>query len=151
MAPDTSDKSLVVEVLALVEDMSTTEAGRLIGVSHESVARWRREEFTTLHPGTRRRLKAFVRVHRNEPSRNGQAVHVREVGPEYAPRAKRVGELIEMLSQKDALRRMAQTISNRDLVKAAYAIAIDDGWSEEEMKQLDLWRQEILGDEADPG
>lgn len=61
----------------------------------------------------------------------------------------RVEQLIEMLEQKDALRRWAGTVPVRDLVKGAYQIAFDEGWTEKEFKQLDEWRRELLGSEGD--
>jgi hypothetical protein len=125
--------------------LSTTRVAQLSRISEPTVRR--------LREGMPARLTTDVRLAMISYLKLSGSVGISRETTEDKPRrgAGRSDQLIEMLSQKNALRRMAQTISDKDLVKVAYAIAIDDGWSEEEMKQLDVWRREILGDEADSG
>lgn len=44
----------------------------------------------------------------------------------------------------DAVRPLGPALSPEDRVRAAYAIAIEDGWPEEEIDELDHWRREVL-------
>lgn len=150
-ASDVDEMGMVLTALERVEGLSNGTAGVKIGVSEPTVRRWRSGDIALpLRSSTREALRLFLGL---RTATNG-AVHVHE-RPTTAygetPRSRRVGELIEMLAQKDALRRMARTISDKDLVTSAYAIAIADGWTEEEMQQLDAWRREILGGETNAG
>lgn len=45
------------------------------------------------------------------------------------------------------LRRFAGTPSMKDAVKAAFAIAVDENFSDEEMDKLQAWRRDVLAQE----
>lgn len=61
----------------------------------------------------------------------------------------RAAELLRALDHPEFVRRVAGKLSVRDRIAAAYAIAIDDRFTPEEMRQLDAWRDRLLADEAE--
>lgn len=68
MSSLTSDSDLVTAFLESTSDLSIYEAGQGLGISHETVARWRRGEWKRLNGATRRMLRAWLE---REP-RNGE-------------------------------------------------------------------------------
>lgn len=142
--PD-ADKSLIDKVLREVEDLSVAEAGELLGVSHESVARWRRGDWKRLHPETRRALALFLKT-RAELAHDSSRVPrgtmtIREAAAKYAASGGRVDQLMEMLGRPDMLRRMVGVIPKSDLghMLAGYAAVKLEGDERERALDLAKW------------
>lgn len=58
-------------------------------------------------------------------------------------------QLIYMVQHPEMLRRFSGTPSMKDAVKAAFAIAVDENFSDEEMDKLQAWRRDVLSQEGE--
>lgn len=58
-------------------------------------------------------------------------------------------QLIYMVQHPEMLRRFSGTPSMKDAVKAAFAIAVDEDFPDEEMDKLQAWRRDVLSQESD--
>src|SRR5690606_1830373 len=60
------DRDLVEAFVEATREMSAHDAAREIGLSHETVARWRRGQWKRLYPGTRRAIARYLEQRRHE-------------------------------------------------------------------------------------
>lgn len=133
--------------------MKQAEFARQVGLKRQMLSRWINDPSG---PPSAKSLKKLAEATHTTVSwlLYGTDLNPFTADPEFYvtstdARTTRVSQLIDLLIQKDALRRWAGTVPLRDLVKGAYQIAFDEGWTEEEFKQLDEWRRELLGSEGD--
>lgn len=138
---DLSDERLVKEALARVEHIDNqTEKARRLGVSESTVRRWLSGEIAVpLRRSTREPLERFLRGESRDPDAT-------EPGSDHQPTA--AEELLDHLRQRAGLRRVARELTDKDLIAVAYTIARKDNWTLDELKKLDAWRNEILGERA---
>lgn len=61
----------------------------------------------------------------------------------------RVGELVTMFDQAEMLRRLARHVPPRDLYRMAYDLAVELGYSENELDRIHEWGKQLLRDEKD--
>lgn len=128
---------LIFEALDRVTGMSTREAALKLGVSHDTVAAWRRAREMhedgvpasfDLQPRTRRKLEAFVR---NDGRRvEGSAT---------------ADEIIRAIGDPEYIRRQAGVVSTRDWAQFGYRIALRRKLPPEEMRKMLEWMDEIAG------
>lgn len=132
-----SDKELVAEALARVAHLDNqSEKARRLGVSESTVRRWLAGDVALpLRKGTREPLERFVAM-------SDELWHEAEGGGEGGSAAE---ELLHYLGVRAGLRRVARELTDKDLIAVAYTIARKDDWPLEELRKLDVWRDEILG------
>lgn len=65
------------------------------------------------------------------------------------PQGSPAEQLINTLQNPELLRRFAGTPTMKDVVKSAFAIAVDEDFAEEEMDKLQAWRRDVLSQEGE--
>jgi hypothetical protein len=148
-----SDANLVKEALEGLDDLSNYAAGKELGVSEGTVRRWREGNVgVPLQTDTRRALRRAV-ARRTDPQivvrEEAAGGHNRYEVPEPSPDGSPAEQLMYALGVRAGLRRMARELTTKDLITAAYTIALDDRWPPDEMRKLDAWRDAILAEEGE--
>lgn len=119
---------------------SLRKVARQVGVSH-----------TTLHNllnGAVPSHKTLVKLERWAGSRAAvRTASGRTGGPEDAP----ASELATFLGQRAGLEQILALLDSRDLLRIAYSLAVTGGWSRDDLRQLDGWRDHILSGLASEG
>ena len=146
------DEELVRRFLASVSELSQREVGRRIaGVSQSDVSRWRNNEWEYITTKKREALREHLRKEEESGPASDVDDTVSHPSPLGDPTGSPAERLIYYFSHPDAVRQLGPAVSVEDRVKAAYAIAIEDGWAEAEIDKLDRWRREALGTSAEGG
>lgn len=70
-----------------------------------------------------------------------------EYDPNPDPEGTPAEQLMAYLGVKVGMRRLAGELTSKDLVAVAYTLARAEGFSAEEFRKLDVWRDQILEEE----
>lgn len=158
-----SDEQMVRMALAKVEAVASNAAkGRAIGVSEATIRRWLEGEIAVpLRRDTRIPLERFLGLPSSEEDRGGRpgrllAVAREALGgyrvnqPEGEGHPSEEGavtpaeQLLEFLSQRLGHRRVAGELTDKDLIAAAYTLARKHGFTSDDYRILDRWRDQII-------
>lgn len=106
-----------------------TALARVLGVSPEWILEGDRPEYIT------------------PEDVNQMGRRVAEPPGTYETRPSPAQQLLEFLSQRLGHRRVAGELTDKDLIAAAYTLARKHGFSAEDYRTLDAWRDEIIASE----
>lgn len=142
-----SDKDLVNAFLQRTSGLGLEEAGRQVGVSRETVRRWRAGEIAPLREGTREALIVYV-SHGTTPTR--QAHQNGRAPADYQDGGVATAEqIIETFGRPEALRRQAGHIPAKDAAVAGYALAQRLQLPPAGMKRIMEWHDAIMEGEGE--
>lgn len=133
-----NDEEMVKEALDRVAHIDAkSEKARRIGVSESTIRRWLDGKIATpLRTDTRKPLERFLEL----PGDGEEDGGVPLPDPQGSP----AEQLLHMLGMRAGMRRVAREMTDKDMITTAYTIARADGWSIEEFRKLDAWRDAIL-------
>lgn len=142
-----TDEEMVLEALRRVQGVKAhAAAARKVGVSANTIARWRSGEIPTpLRSDTRKPLERFLGLSAPEDD----ALMIREAGPEYVPvdtegrpLQYEIDQLMDWLPE-DLSRRFVRHVSKRVRLGELYAYGIEQGWSKERLDRIDAARRRL--------
>lgn len=144
-----TDETLVNAFLERTSGLGLEEAGRHVGVSRETVRRWRAGDIAPLRGGTREALVSYMSHGTTEAGpvrQNGSA-------PADYPDGgiATADQIIETFGRPEALRRQAGHIPAKDAARAGYALAQRLQLPPAGMKRILEWHDEIMGAEGEGG
>jgi transcriptional regulator with XRE-family HTH domain len=128
--------------------MSAREISEQTGLNRETASQLKRGKDLRLHPPNVRKIAEFVERVEQESSSVSRGM-VREARQHYGPG--RVDGLLQLFDSGEMLRRMARHIPPKDLYLMAMDLALELGYSEEELDRIHEWGKQLLKDEKDSG
>lgn len=141
--PQLPEQVLVQGFLDATADLSQHEVEeRVPGVTQSDVSRWKRGDWVRLTAAKKRAIKEFLDrgTAGGQVSPAGTGDHPEEEAGGQSP----AEQLLEFLSQRLGHRRVAGELTDKDLIAAAYTLARKHGFTPDDYRILDRWRDQII-------